>query len=117
MDKYVHFLSFEDEVDLIVSFALGPHAQNSLTLMRSPQIEGFLHEEDRGVTVSGSTKNDQRQLLKAISWGPESVEIRSTTRNYSLNIQAVDLEEIIEAKRVLRKMNFDNKFEMKDFNL
>jgi hypothetical protein len=42
------------------------------------------------------------------------VEILSTIRSYVLNVSAVDPVEIQEAKRVLRKMNFDNRFEVKD---
>ncbi len=114
MATYVPFLSIEDEDDLIVSFGLGAQAQTSLTLLRSPQLEFALHEEDRGVSVGGESENVERELLKAIIWGRDTVEILSTIRSYALNVSAVDPIEIQEAKRVLRKMNFDNSFEVKD---
>jgi len=114
MATYIPFLSAEDEDDLIVSFGLGAQAQTSLTLLRSPQLEFALHEEDRGVLVSGESEDGERQLLKAITWGRDTVEVLTTIRSYALNVSAVDPVEIQEAKRVLRKMNFDNKFELKD---
>ncbi|MEN3112000.1 hypothetical protein ACFONG_19400 [Uliginosibacterium paludis] len=114
MATYVPFLSIEDEDDLVVSFGLGAQAQTSLTLLRSPQLEFALHEEDRGVSVGGESENGERELLKAITWGRNTVEILSTIRRYALNVSAVDPIEIQEAKRVLRKMNFDNSFEVKD---
>jgi hypothetical protein len=47
----VEFITTEDEADLIVSFAIAPAAERSLTLLRSPQYEHLLPEEERGITV------------------------------------------------------------------
>lgn len=114
MAKYVPFLSVEDGDDLIVSFALGEHADTSLTLLRTPKFESLLPEEERGVSVgSGSDGSSERELLVAVRWGTEFVSLKSTRREYTLDIRAVRKDEIIEAKAVLAKMNFDKRFQMR----
>ncbi len=114
MAKYVPFLSVEDGDDLMVSFALGEHASTSLTLLRTPQFEPLLPEEERGVSVdSGSGGSVEKELLVAVRWGTESVSLKSTWREYTLDIRAVRKDEIVEAKAVLMKMNFDKRFQMR----
>ncbi len=110
MDEHVHFLTIEDSDDLIVSFGLGEYAATSLTLLRTPKYEHFLPEEERGVSV-GSGLNG-KEVLVSVQWGSDIIQIRSTAQCYTLNIKAVDPAEIKEAKRVLRKMNFDHRFEV-----
>ena len=115
MAEYVPFLTVEDSDDLIVSFALGEHAATSLTLLRTPKYEYLLPEEERGVSVgSGSSGKLDKELLVSVQWGSDIVQIKSTAQSYMLNITAVDPAEINDAKRVLRKMNFDLCFEVKD---
>lgn len=113
MARYVPFLCVEDGDDLIVSFALGEHASTSLTLLRTPRFESLLPEEERGVSVdSGSDGSDERELLVAVQWDAEVVALKSTRREYKLDIRAVEAEEIVEAKAVLTKMNFDKRFQL-----
>ena len=115
MVNYVFLLSVEDSDDLIVSFGLGEHAATSLTLLRTPKYEPFLFEEDRGVSVgTGDSGTERRELLVSVKWSERVVQIGSTIRHYTLDIHAVDPLEIQDAKRVLRKMNFDNSFEVED---
>jgi len=115
MAEHVPFLTVEDSDDLIVSFGLGEYAATSLTLLRTPKYEYLLPEEERGVSVgSGSSGDLDKELLISVQWGAEIVQIKSTAQSYTLNIRAVDPTEIKQAKRVLRKMNFDHRFEVKD---
>jgi len=115
MADYVPFLSVEDSDDLIVSFGLGEYAATSLTLLRTPKYEPFLLEEERGVSVgTGDSDKEHRELLVSVKWSECLVQIESTIHRYTLDIQAVDKAEIQDAKRVLRKMNFDNSFEVED---
>jgi len=115
MAEYVPVLYVEDSDDLIVSFGLGEQAATSLTLLRTPKYEPFLFEEERGVSVGiGDSDTEDRELLVSVKWSGCLVQIESTIRRYTLDIQAVDPAEIKEAKRVLRKMNFDNCFEVED---
>jgi hypothetical protein len=115
MAEYVPVLYVEDSDDLIVSFALGEQAATSLTLLRTPKYEPFLFKEERGVSVGiGDSDTEDRELLVFVKWSGCLVQIESTIRRYTLDIQAVDPAEIKEAKRVLQKMNFDNCFEVED---
>lgn len=111
----VPFLTVEDGDDLVLSFGLGEHAQTSLTLLRTPKFEGILDDDERGVSVGmGDAVSEERELLISIKWVNEQVEIESTARSYLLDVSAVDLGEIKEAQAVLRKMNFDGRFKMKN---
>lgn len=113
MAKYVPFISVEEGDDLIVSFALGENADTSLTLLRTPRLESLLPEEERGVSVdSGNGGSTERELLVAVRWGTESVSLKSTRRAYTLDIHTVRKDEIVEAKAVLAKMNFDKRFQV-----
>lgn len=114
MAEYVPFLTTEDDDDLIISFGLGKHAATSLT-RRTPKYEHFLPENERGVSVStGPSETEERELLVSVMWSKQLVQIESTINQYTLDILAVDPAEIQDAKSVLRKMNFDKKFKVKD---
>ena len=115
MATHVPFLTTEDGDDLIVSFALDQHASASLTLLRSPKYEPLLPEEERRVSVgSGAAGSTEREMLVAATWSAETVYITSSTKQYTLDIRAVDGEEIRQARRILRKMNFDKRFTLDD---
>ena len=113
---FVPFITIEDDdKDLIVSFAMGEHAEHSLTLLRTPVFESVLEDDERGVSVStGSAKTNDRQLLVSISFSSETVLVETTGSSYLLSVRTVEAEEITEAKVVLRKMHFDNRFAITD---
>lgn len=116
MKYHVPFITVEDEdIDLVVSFGLGPNADNSLTLLRTPGYESILSEDERGVSVGASinSKSD-RELLISIRWINDEVQIVSTEHTYLLSISSVALEEISYAKAVIEKMNFDQRFKIHD---
>ena len=111
----VPFLSVEDGDDLIVSFPLDEHARTSLTLLRTPKYEPLLDDDERGVSVGTEAGNTGvRELLVSVRWSKDVVEIRSTSRYFTLDLASVDSSELEEAKAVLRKMNFDKRFEFND---
>lgn len=115
MAEYVPFLTVEDRDDLIISFGIGKQAATSLTPLRTPKYKPLLSEEDRGVSVgSGASGKGCRELLVSVEWSECLVQIESTIQRYTLDIQAVDPVEILEAKKILLKMNFDNRFEVKE---
>jgi hypothetical protein len=115
MVTFVPFLTVEDDDDLLVSFGLGVHAETSLTLLRTPKFESLLPDDERGVSVgSGASGSLERELLVSVSWGAREVTIKSTQNVYVLDIHAVEPDEILEAKSVLRKMNFDQRFTSAD---
>lgn len=115
MAEYAHFIHVEDSDDLIVSFGLGEQTATSLTLLRTPKYESLLLDEERGVSVgTGDTDTKHRELLVTVKWSESLVQIGSTIRRYTLDVRAVDPAEIQDAKKVLRKMNFDSSFEVED---
>ena len=121
MEK-VLFASAEDDEDLIVSFVTPGEGYSdgdaidvkSLILLRSPQYEAALYEYERGVNVSyGDLPDDEHDLLEEIEFRSDVVHIRTTHKTYDLDISGVDADEITKAKRVLEKMNFDGRFELR----
>lgn len=111
----VPFLTVESGDDLIVSFPLDLHARTSLTLFLTPKYESLLDDGERGVSFgTGNDSEGARELLVLVRWGKDIVEVASTIRNFTLDLSAVDPCEIKEAKTVLKKMNFDKRFEFAD---
>jgi hypothetical protein len=114
MDKYVSCMTVEDGDDLIVSFGLGEYADTSLTLLRTPKYESLLPQDERGVSVGTAfADSTEKELLVSVRWGEGVVQIESTARCLTLDVRALDPEEIRQAKGVLRKMNFDMCFKAK----
>lgn len=100
----VEFVTVEDERDLIVSFALAPSGHRSLTLIRSPQYESLLPEEERGVTVSPPDRGEVRDRLVAVDWKLPRVELETEKHRYIVDVSAVADDELADALRVLTKM-------------
>jgi len=114
MVEYVQIISVEDDDDLIVAFGLASDSVTTLILLRTPKFEVFLPEEDRGVSVGdANSSNEDNERLVAVEWRDRVVQIVSTKRRYELDIHAIDPADIKLAKKVLRKMNFDRRFEIK----
>jgi len=116
--RQVSFISVEDEdPDLILSFAVWhPELDDirSLILLRTPKYEVFLDEAERGVNVSYEAwMNDQDEMLKRVELHDEMITIITTDRRFDLDISKVNEGEIEEAKKILNRMNFDDRFEMK----
>ena len=111
------FITNEDGDDLIVSFAIPiDDAGNvkSLTLLRTPKYEFALEEFERGVKVSHEDfPDDKDEFLKKLTVEGNMVTITTDYRNYTVNINNVEPKEIQESKRILKKMNFDGRFELK----
>lgn len=115
--EYVSFISIEDDPpDLILSFAIwNPELENvrSIILLRTPQYEFILDEGERGINVSDEAwVNDEDEMLKEIKFEGDTVSIATENHEFELSIRRVDAGEIRGAKRILKKMNFDNRFEI-----
>lgn len=111
------FITTEEGDDLIVSFAIPADEfgdVKSLTLLRTPKYEFIMNESERGVNVSFEDfPDDEYELLEQVMIEDDVVTITTNYRTYTVNIRAVNDEEIEESKRVLKKMNFDGRFELK----
>jgi hypothetical protein len=116
--ELISFISIEDDPpDLILSFAVWqPELDDirSLILMRTPKYEPFLDEAERGVSVSDEAwLNDEDDMLKEIEFGNDFVKIIANHHQFELDLRKVDKKEIEQAKTILKRMNFDNRFEIR----
>ena len=110
----VDFITTESGDDLIVSFAIGqdnPGEIRSLTLMRTPKYEFILNDSECGVSVSDEDcEDDDADFLEELEFQGDEVRIVSQNTKYQLDCGRVDPEEVEDAKKVLRAMNFDSRF-------
>ena len=112
------FITNEDNgTDLIVSFAIPVDEYGdvkSFTLLRTPKYEFILDESERGVNISFEDfPDDRHESLKKLAIDGDLVTITTDYGTYTVNIEDVDQEKIQESKRILKKMNFDGRFELK----
>ncbi|MBW2240181.1 MAG: hypothetical protein JRF39_14405 [Deltaproteobacteria bacterium] len=114
----VSFISIEDDPpDLILSFAIWePELDDirSLILLRTPEYEVFLDEYERGVKVTDEAwLNDEDEMLKTIEFGDDFVRIITNHHQFELDLGKIDKKEIKQAKKLVVRMNFDNRFEIR----
>ncbi|MFL5542175.1 MAG: hypothetical protein ACJ8J0_24525 [Longimicrobiaceae bacterium] len=117
----VGFITVETESkDLIVSFVVELDAEGevaSLILMRTPFYEPLRPPEDWGVSVWHELyPENEDERLRRLRKSGSRVEITTTGRHYLLDVSRVDPDELRDARKVLRRMNFDHAFEL-DFEL
>lgn len=114
----VAFITVESGDDLIVAFAISrvdPREIRTLSLMRTPKYESILDDSERGVSVSDEDRvEDDNDLLEEIEFRGDELRIRSRSDDYQLDCSKVDREELEDAKKVLRAMNFDSRFRIQD---
>jgi hypothetical protein len=66
---------------------------------------------ERGVSVSDEDcEEDDNDLLEEIEFRGDEVRIVSRNAGYQLDCSRVDAEELQDAKKILRAMNFDRRF-------
>ena len=116
--ELVSFISIEDEPpDLILSFAIWqPELEDirSLILLRTPEYEFILDETERGVKVSDEALMDEEDdMLKEFEFSDDFVRIITDHHQFDLDLRKIDKEDIEQAKTFLKKMNYDNRFEIR----
>ena len=83
--------------------------------MRSPKYEFYLDEIERGVKVSDEAwTDDEDDMLEEIEFDDDLVRIITNHHEFELDLRKVDKEEIEQTKAFVKRMNFDNCFEMRD---
>ncbi len=118
----VSFITVETGDDLILSFAVQRHDEpaeiESLILMRTPRYEFILEEHERGVGVSFERdEHDQDDYLQKIDYveADAIVRIQTLSRQYELDVRKVDADELNNMRSILKKMNYDQKFQTSGF--
>lgn len=111
------FMTTEDGQDLIVSFAIPLENSGdvkSLTLLRTPKHEFILDESERGVKIFFDDFPDrEKELLEQLTIEGDLVTITTNYQTYTVNIRDVNDSEIKQSRKILRKMNYDNRFKLK----
>ena len=116
MKHKVQFISLEeDDKDLIVSFAVDDPEMGikSLILLRTLFFEEFLGEEERGVKVSlegDYFEQEDYNMLNNIKISNDEIVIKSSFREYQLDISNIEKSEIEDMVELLKKQNYDNRF-------
>ena len=116
MKHKVQFISLEeDDKDLIVSFTVDDPAmgEKSLILLRTLFFEEVLDEEEKGVKVSLERdyfEQEDFNMLNNIKISDDEIWIKSTFREYQLDISNVQKYEIEDMVKLLKKQNYDNRF-------
>ena len=116
--ELVSFISIgDDPPDLVLSFAIWqPELEDirSLILLRTPEYEFILDETERGVKVSAEAlSDDEDDMLIEIEFGDDLVRVITDHHQFDLDLRKVDKEDIEQAKAFLKRMNFDNRFEIR----
>jgi hypothetical protein len=112
----VKFINLEETTkDLIISFAIDDHEFdiNSLVLLRSLFFEEVLPEEERGVYVTlegDSFEQEDFNMLNNIKMSDGVILIKSTFREYRLDISKLEKADIDKMVKLLTKQNYDNRF-------
>ena len=103
---------------MVLSFAVqrhdDPSAIESLILMRTPKYEFIFEEHERGVKVSFERhEDDEDDFLRKIDYADSDavVRIQTTSQKYELDIRRVSADEVKKMRSLLKKMNYDQKFE------
>ena len=112
------FISVEAGDDLVLSFAVqrgdDPVDIESLNLLRTPKYEFILEEHERGVSVSfEGHDNDEDELLQKIEYTEADaiVRIYTSSQEYELDVRKVDADDLKKMRKILKKMNYDQKFQ------
>ena len=116
----VTFITTETGDDLMLCFAVqhpdDPAEIESLTLTRTPETEFIFEEEERGVKVSFERDEDEDQCdtLQKFDYAKSEgvVRIKTNFVEYELDVRKVDADELKDMRKILKKMNFDEKFQV-----
>ena len=118
--ELVHFMTSELGDDLIVSFFVAksqdPSDGRSIILMRDMKWEYLLADSEKGVRISDEDFPEHEDAedndLEGIRIDNTVAEIETKHRRYRLDLRHVDEADLRAAKRILKKMNYDRRFQL-----
>lgn len=118
--ELVQFVTSEIGDDFIVSFYVAelddPDLGRSIILIRDKKWEHLLAEGERGAKVSDGdfreNEESEDNFLEEMRIDDTVAEIETTHRRYRLDLRHVGKSEMTAAKKVLKKMNYDERFKL-----
>ena len=113
MDK-VNFTTIEDGTDLVLSFSFDEETEfgiDGFIMERTPKLEYALQPHERGVSIDW-TDDDIIILVTKVELSKNTIKIHSQEKYYGFDISKLDENDIDEIKNILKKMNFDNCFQL-----
>jgi len=111
----VNFITIDSGVDLVLAFSFDEgtlFGVDGFIIQRTPKFEMILRPDERGPSVDWTDK-DERILLKRVIVTPGEVFIETTRDNHTFDLSRISGEEYSDMVSVLKKMNFDNIFDLK----
>ena len=111
----VNFITIDSGVDLILAFSFDEETRfgiDGFIIQRTPKLELILRPDERGPSVDWNDK-DERILLKRVIVTPSEVLIETTHDHLTFDLSRISGEEYSDMVSVLKKMNFDNVFDLK----
>ena len=111
----VNFITTETGDDLILSFSFDEGTcfdVDGFIIQRTPKFELILRPDERGPSVDW-TDDDERILIRKIKVTPREVFIETTRDKHIFDLSKISGEEYADMVSVLKKMNFDNVFDLK----
>jgi hypothetical protein len=110
----VFLMNNQEGDDLIVSFVIeDTEPEETKSLVADAEYESVFDDHERGVSVSYDEQPDSgadEDLLIRISIVQNMVTVVSKYHRYELDVSSVDREKLADACKILRQMNFDNRF-------
>lgn len=113
MDVAKFYTIEEDELDLVLSFALNDNdcGVKSLILYRAPGFERLLPDTNKGVHVSMEGEHeDDNEFLTTFQLNDESIRIETTTHHYHVDVSCIDKPGRHNIEEFIQKLNFDQRF-------
>jgi hypothetical protein len=111
----VNFATVEDDgTDLVIGLSLEEGTEfgiDGFCIQRTPKFESFLAPHERGPSVDW-TEEDVRITVKSIELNRQSIKIKTTEKKYAFDLSRINDKEYESIVTILKKMNFDNVFEL-----
>ena len=112
----VQFITIQDDDDLILSFSFEEGTEfgvEGFMLHRCPKYEFALMPHERGSSVTW-TDDDEIVTVESFELSRASVMITTRYRQYAFDISGLSDREVKVIRKIVRKKNFDNRFQFTD---
>jgi len=111
-----NFLIIDFGDDLVLSFSFDDgtkYGVDGFCIQRTPKLEFALSEEERGPAIDW-TDDDRIILLRSCTFDRNNITLNTDYGIEQFDIVKIADSEFADMVKVLKKMNFDNAFELID---